>query len=186
MSKNSSFVKAALPYAEALFDLSQNMQLINETGEHLDFVIRSIEISTPLKSFLANPLFAPEAKKNVLSELFISQIDSHVLNFLYVLVDRRRMALLASVAQRYYDLVNELQFVLLAEVSTVVPLNELQKQALQNKLKHMTNAKKIRIIELINPELIGGLVVKIGSKVIDMSIFGQLNQMSSYLNSVPS
>ena len=184
MSRNNSFTKVALPYAEALFNLSQSMQLVEDTGRHLNLVLDTVKNSTSLKNFLSNPLFVSEMKKKVLSELFIDQIHNHVLNFLYILVERRRIAMLHSIIQCYLDLVNKLQFVLLAEVNTVIPLNELQKRALQDKLKCMTNSKEIRLIEKVDPELIGGLVVKIGSKVIDMSIYGQLNQMSFYLNSV--
>lgn len=182
MNKNNFFVKVASPYADALFSLSQSMQSIDQTSKHLDFVIKSIDKSVRLKNFLVNPLFPAQAKKNVLSRLFIDQVDAHLLSFLHVLVDRGRIFLLRSVAQCYFDLVYKLQLVLLVEVSTAVALTASQKQALQNKLKLMTSSKEIQLIECINPELIGGLVIKIGSKVIDMSIYGQLNQISFYLN----
>ncbi len=184
MSQTSSFVKVALPYAEALFDASRNIQIVDETAESLDLVVASIEKSGYLRSFLANPLFPIEAKKSVLNQLFAGQINIHVLNFLHVLNDRRRISLLQPVAQCYFDLVRKLQLVLLVEVDTAIALNELQKQALQNKLKQMTSSREIRLIEQVQPELIGGFVVKIGSKVIDMSIYGQLNHISSYLNRV--
>lgn len=182
MSKNSSFAKIALPYAEALFDSSKEMQLLDETSKDLEFIIENIQKSSRLKSFLANPLFLTETKKNVLTQLFTGRVANHVINFLYVLVDRRRINLLDSVAQCYLDLVYSLQLVLVAEISTAVPLSDLQKQNLQSKLKLMTRSKKIELVECVNPELIGGFVVKVGSKVIDMSIYGQLSQISSYLN----
>lgn len=182
MSRNSFSAKVALPYAEALLDLSKAMKLINETSGHLDFVLQSIQKSARLKGFLANPLFVPQAKKNVLSILFADKISSHVLHFLYILVDRRRIALLESIIECYLGLVCKLQLVLLAEVNTACPMTDLQKQAIQSKLKHMTNSSEIRLMEQVDPELIGGLIIKIGSKVIDMSIHGQLSQISSYLN----
>jgi len=182
MSLNSSAVKIALPYAEALLDSSRNIQLVDETASNLSLILESVEKSEQLKSFLANPLFPTQVKKSVLSELFIGQIGSHVINFLHILVDRRRIALLDQVICLYLDSADKLKLVLVAEVITAFPLNDLQKEAVQNKLKHVTNSSKIRLTEQVNSDLIGGLIIKIGSKVIDMSIHGQLNQISSYLN----
>lgn len=182
MSQNSLAAKAVLPYAEALLDSSQRVELVDDTSKHLNFILESIEKSGHLKSFLENPLFGANAKKAVLHELFVKQVSQHVLNFLYILVDRRRIRLLQPIIQCYLDLVCNLQLVLVAEVSTAFPLTELQKQAVQSKLKAMTNSRKIQLIESVRPELIGGLMIKIGSKVIDMSIYGQLSQISAHLN----
>lgn len=182
MSKNGSVVKAALPYAEALFESSQVMQLIEKTREDLDLILNTIEQSSNLKGFLANPLIKVKIKKNVLNDLFINQISKHVLNFLLILIDRRRITLLNSIVNYYLNLVYQLQLVTLVQVYTAVPLSEVQKQALKDRLQLMTNSKDIQLIVKVNTELIGGFVVKIGSKVIDMSIYGQIHQISSYLN----
>lgn len=177
-----SCAKTALPYAEALFDSSRDMRFLNETGKDLEFILANTQRSSQLKSFIENPLFSAESKKNVLRQLFAGQVNDHVLNFLYVLVDRRRIELLNSIAQHYLVLVYELQLVLLAEVKTAIPLSEKQKQNLQVKLKLMTKSKEVKLVEQVDPELIGGFIIKIGSKIIDMSIHGQLNQVSSYLS----
>lgn len=182
MSKSSSVDKAALPYAEALFESSQNMELIEKTSKDLDIILKTIESSNNLEDFLANPLIKIDAKKNVLNTLFVNQVSNHVLNFLSILVDRRRIVLLNSIITCYLNLVYQLQLVTLAEVYTAIPFSDIQKKSLQEKLQIMTNSKDIQLVININPELIGGFIVKIGSKIIDMSIYGQLNQISSYLN----
>jgi len=85
MSSSSSVAKAAWPYAEALFESSQSMELIEKTTEDLGLISKTIEDSSSLKNFLANPLIVIEAKKNVLSSLFTDQVSSHVLNFLSIM-----------------------------------------------------------------------------------------------------
>lgn len=182
MSNNSSVAKASLPYAEALFDSSQDIKLIEKTGKELDIVLETIDKSTDLKDFLINPLIKIDAKKSVLHSIFLNQVSDHVLNFLFILVDRRRIILLSSIIACYLNLVYQLQVVTLAEVYTSIPFSDVQKKALQKKLQIMTNSNDIQLIMHINTELIGGFIVKIGSKIIDMSIYGQLNQISSYLN----
>ena len=182
MSSNCLFAKAAVPYAEALFELSQLMQLVEKTREDLNLIYITIEQSSDLKSFLNNPLVVANAKKNALSNLFIDQVSSHILNFLFILIERRRINLLNSIVNCYLNLVNQLDFVTSVTVYTAAPLDEKQKNSLRENLKTITKSKAVQLIIDIRPDLIGGFVVKIGSKVIDMSIYGQLNQISSYLS----
>lgn len=182
MTNKGIVAKASLPYAEALFELSQAVQLIEKTLEDLNLITTTLEQSSILKSFLVNPLVISKAKKSVLSDLFLDQISTHVFNFLLLLIDRRRITLLNSVAACYLDLVNQIQLVTLVDVYSVVGLTELQKDHLKEKLQFITNSKQVKLISHIDTELIGGFVVKIGSKIIDMSIYGQLSQISAYLN----
>ena len=182
MSNNSSLAKVALPYAEALFESSQVMRIVEKTRQDLHLILSTMEQSGNLTSFLGNPLVVSDAKKNVLHDLFVDQVSNHVLNFLSILIERRRITLLSSIVSCYLGLVYQLQLVTLANVYTAVPLTEVQNQALKEKLQLMTDSKEIRLIVHIDTDLIGGFVIKIGSKVIDMSISGQLNLISSYLN----
>ena len=182
MSSDGLFAKVAIPYAEALFESSQLMQLVGTTREDLNLIATTIEKSSNLKSFLTNPLIVTNAKKDVLNSLFIDQVNSHVLNFLFILIERRRINLLSSIVTYYLNLVNQLDLITLVTVYAAVPLNEKQKNSLQEKLQVITDSKVVQLIINIKPDLIGGFVVKIGSKVIDMSIYGQLNQISSYLS----
>ena len=185
MGNTSSSTKVAEPYAEALFESSKSMQLIDKTNKDLETIQAIITQSESLQTFLANPLIAMKMKKNVLNNVFIDQVSNHVLNFLLVLVQRRRMIIFNSIVERYNSLVNELELVTLVTVYTVTPLTNEQQQSLKSKLQLLTNSKIVQLAIEVRPELIGGLVIKMGSKVIDMSIYGQLNQISSYLNGAP-
>lgn len=182
MINNGLLTKASLPYAEALFELSQGMKSVGKTQQDLSLIGETLEQSTYLKNFLINPLVLSDVKKAVLSDLFLGQISSHVFNFLSLLIDRRRITLLSSIINCYLDLVYQLQLVTVADVYTANGFTESQKEALQRVLKSITDSKEVQLIFHIDAELIGGFIVKVGSKVIDMSIYGQLNQISSYLN----
>ena len=178
MSSQSTSAKVAIPYAEALFESSKSLQLIDKTKEDLNIILTTINNNNPLFNFLANPLIVISAKKNVISQLFVDQVSTHVLNFLFILIERRRINLFNSIVTCYTTLVNQLNLITLVKVYTVTPLSDIQMSKLKNKLKTFTNSTVVQLMVEIEPDLIGGFVVKIGSKVIDMSIYGQLNQMS--------
>ena len=182
MANISSSIRIALPYAEALFELSQYIQLVEKTRQDLNTVLTIIDKSKSLETFLINPLVSMNTKKTVLSNLLMNQVSDHVLNFLFVLIERRRINLFSLIVNCYGNLVNKLALVTLAVVYTAIPLNDLQKKTLQNKLQVLTDSKLVQLTIHIKPDLIAGFVIKIGSKVIDMSIYGQLNKISSYLN----
>lgn len=182
MNQSSSLNKAALPYAEALFDSSQLMHLVEKTNQDLHLISDTVSKSDTLKNFLSNPLINPEIKKKVLRKLFLDQVSSHVLNFLSILAERRRISLLSDIIDCYLDLVYKLKLITVANIYTAAVLTKLQQESLEKKIQNITGSKEVKLVIRINPELIGGFVIKIGSKVIDMSIYGQLNQMTSYLN----
>ena len=182
MSTNNLLNKAAIPYAEALFDLSQSTQLVQKTHQDLQNILSTMQESEHLSVFLANPLISTDDKKKVLSVLFLDQVSSSVLNFLFILIERRRIHLIESIVNCYTCLINQLNATTSVVVYTAYLLNEEQEKVLKEKLEIITKAKQIELVIEIKPDLIGGFVVKMGSKVIDFSISGQLNQISSYLN----
>lgn len=179
--KNSSN-KASRPYAEALFESSQVISLVEKTKDNLESIASVLKQSNVLVNFLTSPLISIEAKKKVLNHLFVDRVSPHVLNFLFILIERRRINLFNSIVNDYISLVNQLDLVTLVSVSTVMPLSEDQITLLTNRLQSLTKSKVIKLNVEIRPDLLGGLVLKIGSKVIDMSIYGQLSQLSSQLN----
>ena len=182
MSTNNLSIKAAIPYAEALFDLAKSTQLVEKTHQDLQNILSKIQSSNNLSACLANPLISIIDKKKVLSALFLNDVSSSVLNFLFILIERRRIYLIEAIVNYYSNLINQLNATTSVVVYTAYLLNEEQEKVLQEKLEMLTKAKQIELVIKIKPDLIGGFVVRMGSKVIDFSISGQLNQISSYLN----
>ena len=182
MSINNFSTKAAIPYAEALFELSQSVQLVDKTYKDLKAILSKIQDSDSLSVCLLNPLVTISDKKKVLSALFINEVSSFVLNFLFVLIERGRIHLIEDIVNYYLSLMNQINATTSVTVYTAYLFNEDQEKALKTKLEVLTQAQQIQLDIEIKPDLIGGFVVKMGSKVIDFSISGQLSNISSYLN----
>lgn len=182
MSIKNVSTKTAIPYAEALFDFSKSTQLVQENHQDLQNILSRIKASENLSVCLASPLISIDSKKKVLNSLFLDKISSSVLNFLFILIEKRRIHLIEAIVNYYTDLVNQLNSTTSVIIYTAYLFNKEQEKILKEKLEIMTEAKQIKLSIEIKPELIGGFVVKMGSKVIDFSISGQLNQISSYLN----
>ena len=100
-----------------------------------------------------------------------------------LLVDKRRIVFLEAVLQQYLALLRQLNQTVLAEVISAVPLSELQQQAVVEKVLAITNARQVEVQSKIDSELIGGVIIKVGSQVIDASLRGQLRRLSLRLTS---
>ena len=181
MSNQSFNEKVAKPYAEALIEHAKNINLLSQVTIELSSISAVLSESRDLEIFLLNPLINNSIKKTVLRKLFQNQVNDFIVNFLLVLVDRRRIAFLSSIIDKYLELTYQLESLTIAELYSVVDINETQQNNLIQKVKAMTNSQKVKLVMNKDPNLIGGFVIKIGSKIIDASLAGRLKKISLYL-----
>jgi F-type H+-transporting ATPase subunit delta len=174
-------VKIAQPYAEALLTLANSNDSLKATINDMSIVAQFLANSSDLKKFLANPLVARKTKKSVLKDVLGEQIQPKTLTFLMLLVDRGRIAFLDDIAQKFLELSYKEESIEIAKVISAVSLSLEQQKGLAEKLKEITGAKQIKLALKVDPHLIGGFTVEIGSKLIDTSIRGQLKKISTLL-----
>ncbi len=176
---NSKNTKIAQPYAEAFLELSSKGSLDTLIND-LNYLSSSLS-SAELKKLLSNPLINSQNKKNIVKSIFGDKVDSKTLKFLMVLCDRGRLSYLESIVDKSIELAYKAASIEIVKVTTSVGFTPSQQDSLITKLKKMTGANQIKLDIVINPNLIGGFVVQVGSKIIDTSIQGQLRDLSSYL-----
>nr|YP_009391433.1 ATP synthase CF1 subunit delta [Platysiphonia delicata]ARW59577.1 ATP synthase CF1 subunit delta [Platysiphonia delicata] len=174
--------KISMPYAEALLELGSNHNLTAEIKQDLSLISATLKNSKKLELFLVNPIIVTSKKKEILSKLFADKVNSLILKFLLVLVERRRINLINTIISKYLILTYKLESIVVAELFTAVELSEHQHKNIANKIKFITKSTNVNLVTNVNPDLIGGFVVKIGSKIIDTSLAGKLKQMAFYLN----
>jgi F-type H+-transporting ATPase subunit delta len=171
--------KVAVPYAEALLDLAKSNDSLKETTNDMNIVSQFLANSSDLKKFLGNPLITKDAKKNVVKDILGEQINGSTLKFLLLLVDRNRIEVLESIAQKFLELSYKQESIEIAKITSSIQLSADQQKSIAEKLKVITGAKQIKLALKIDPQLIGGFTIEIGSKMIDTSIRGKLKQFSA-------
>ncbi|NEP81741.1 MAG: F0F1 ATP synthase subunit delta, partial [Okeania sp. SIO3B3] len=162
------------PYAAALMSLAKSKDLAERFGEEIRSLLNIMDESPELKQFMGNPIIKPEDKKAVLQRMMGDEADPYMRNFLKLLVDRGRIIFLEEIGKKYLALLRELNQTVLAEVTSAVELNEDQKNTVRERVKSMTDARDVDIETKIDQSLLGGVVIKIGSQIIDSSLQGQL------------
>ncbi|MEZ2303987.1 MAG: ATP synthase F1 subunit delta [Microcoleus sp.] len=171
------------PYASALMSLAKSNNLSEQFGNDIRSLLSMLESSEELRQFLANPLIKPDAKKAVIQQITGEEINPLMRSFLSLLVDKGRILFLEGIGKQYLTQLRELNQTVLAEVTSAVPLSEAQQQTVSEKVQAMTGARQVEIETKIDADLIGGVVIKVGSQVIDASLRGQLRRLGIRLAS---
>jgi F-type H+-transporting ATPase subunit delta len=163
--------------------LAQSSNLSEKFGEDIRSLLSLLESSEDLRQFLANPLVKPDAKKAVIQQIAGEEMNPLMHSFLKLLVDKGRILFLEGIGKQYLAKLRELNQTVLAEVTSAVPLSDAQQQTVREKVQAMTSASQVEIETKIDADLIGGVVIKVGSQVIDASLRGQLRRLGIRLNS---
>ncbi|MEM1172636.1 MAG: ATP synthase F1 subunit delta [Cyanobacteria bacterium P01_H01_bin.35] len=172
------------PYAAALMSLAKSKELTERFAEDVRGLINIMDESPEFKQLMGNPVIKPEDKKAVLQRMVGEQVDPFMRNFLMLLIDRGRIIFLEQIGKQYLALLRELNKTVLAEVTSTVELNEDQKNTVRERVKSMTGATGVDIETKIDPSLLGGVIIKIGSQIIDSSLQGQLRRIGNSLKAV--
>jgi F-type H+-transporting ATPase subunit delta len=183
MKSDLAIAEIAQPYAKALMSVAESKNLTELFGEDARSLLNLISGSEQLQNFLGNPFIQAETKKAVINQILGEGANSYLRNFLMLLVDRRRIYLLESICHQYLALLRKLNQAVLAEVISAIPLSEAQQQAVTEKVIVMTNARSVELDVKIDRDIIGGVIIKVGSQVIDASLRGQLRRLSLRLTS---
>ncbi|MCH9715373.1 MAG: F0F1 ATP synthase subunit delta [Cyanobacteria bacterium] len=174
----------ATPYAEALLQVAEARKETDTVAEQARELLAIWNASSELRAAMASPVLEAEAKKAALAKLFDDQLTPSFQNLLKLLADRQRIAVLDSVLLRFLELYRALRNITLAHVTSATPLSEEQQQQLNAKVRAIAGTKDVEFDLAVDPALIGGFVVSMGSRVIDASLSGQVRRLGLALAKV--
>jgi F-type H+-transporting ATPase subunit delta len=164
-------------YAAALADVALERGDAREVQEELGAWEQMIQSNPSLQEVLRNPTVALNQKRAVLNKLIErAKPRQTTINFLKVLLQNQRLTELGAINQKLAQVLDERAGMIAATVTTARPVPEDSQQDLHAKLASLTR-KKVRVKFATDPELIGGIVTRIGSTVYDGSVRNQLQQI---------
>lgn len=167
-------------YASALLSAALKAGAVDQVESDLGLVSYTLEASSALTEAIYSPLIPGEKKEQILRDLFADKVHAITLSYLDLLVGKRREEAIVETEKEYVRLANEARGIVAAEVTSAVPLSDEEVARLKSKLALMTG-KVIELSTKIDPAIIGGVTVKIGDRVIDGSIRGQLEALREKL-----
>lgn len=170
----AEFATIARPYAKALFGLAQEKNQIESwLGglKELADVVREEKVS----SFIEQPEINASKKADIIIEL-LGLESSELKNFIAVLAEQKRLAILPEVYAQYQDLALSFNHTKSAVIYSAYPLTDAQLSELTQMLEKRFDSE-LQISVEVAPELIGGVKVEVGDQVLDLSVQGKLNTL---------
>ncbi|MEY9364867.1 F-type H+-transporting ATPase subunit delta [Bradyrhizobium yuanmingense] len=164
-------------YATALFELARDQNVVDEVKSDLDKFDAMLNESADLKRLVRSPVFAADTQSRALSAVLDKAgIAGITANFLKVLTANRRLFAVADVSRAYRALVARFKGETTADVTVAEALSDKNLDALKVALKSVTG-KDVALNVKVDPSIIGGLVVKLGSRMVDGSLRTKLNSI---------
>lgn len=181
MSNNS----LAKRYARALFSIGEEENTVEVLGQDLeDFALALGANEKELLSVLTTPIIEDSELLALIATLSEKmQLQQHTISFISLLVEKKRLAIFSDIASLYRDMADKKLGIIRAEVETAVELSEEEKKQVQLTLAEVNNVAldKLMVEYNVNPDLIGGIVSKVGDTLYDASIRSRLQDIKHSL-----
>lgn len=172
--------RAAVRYAKAILDVSNAKGNADVVSTDMKNISDAISQSNELKLFLENPIVKGSSKLAALNEIFASA-NADTKNLFSVLLQNKRLDILEAIAAQFAVLYDELKGIQVAYVTTATPLAaELETQILA-KIKQISD-KEVTIVNEVNPDIIGGFIIRLGDMQFNASIANKLSQLKREFN----
>ncbi|KAL5703842.1 hypothetical protein ACHQM5_022345 [Ranunculus cassubicifolius] len=178
-------VSAASSYAGAVAEIAKSNGTLETTATDIE-KLEKLFSEKQIYEFFCNPIISLEKKREMSDDIAMSlALQPHMANFLNVLVDSKRIELIVDIVKEFEIYYNKLTDTELAVVTSVVKLESQHLAQIAKGVQRLTGSKNVRIKTVIDPSLVAGFTIRYGSsgsKLIDMSVKKQLEEIASQLD----
>lgn len=172
-------------YASALFSLAQDAHATGAIAEAMKSFDALIAESPDLQRLIRSPVFSAEEQLKALDAVLArAGISGVAANFIKLVAAKRRLFAIRDMIANYLKLYDAERGVVRADVTVAGPLSDQHVAALKEALKDATRGKDVDVAVKIDPAIIGGLIVRLGSRMVDGSLKTKLNAIRTRMKEV--
>ena len=168
-------------YGDALFELAVEENTTDCLMEEISMVQAVLKENEDFEKILVHPEIPKQQKLQVIEDVFKGRISDALTGFLRIVVTKGRYKDLPDIFAYFIARVKEYKKIGVAEVTSAVSLSEEQKQKIEKKLLGTTHYESMEINHKVDAKLIGGLLIRIGDRVVDSTIRSRLNHLTAEL-----
>lgn len=168
-------------YAYALFQLAEEKNMIEVVSKELQVMKEVSEAAPDFTKFLRHPKVTVAQKRECIQKGFGQAVSEASLHTFFLLIDRKRIDILIPMINKFQALAYEAQDMAEALVYSAQPLTEQEQQQIATIFAKKVGKSKLVVKNVVNPELIGGIKIRIGDRIYDGSVKAQLERMERQL-----
>lgn len=177
--------RAASRYVKSLLDLAVERNVLEDVHNDMVLFAETATKSRPLALLLQNPVIKHDQKLAVLKKAFGGKVHSLTMAFFEIITKKNREPILLAVAREFHNAYNEYKGIGRATVETATPLDDNARKSIEALVKAYSEKKQIELVETIDPELIGGFILKVGDRQVDASIKNKLKALKVQFSENP-
>lgn len=168
-------------YGDALFEAAQDLNAVDATFEEAKTLQTIFKEHSELSGLLNHPKIVKEEKMQIMKNIFSGKISDEMMGFLTTIVDKGRQSDILPIFEYFIETVKEYKKIGVATVTTAIELGEAQKTQVKERLLATTKYVEFEMNYIVDQSLIGGMVIRIGDRVVDSSIKTQLYELKKEL-----
>ena len=173
--------RVAARYAKSLLDLGKEMGTLSAVKADMDLLSKTMAGSRDLRLLLRNPIVKHDKKLAILKAIFDGKVSDMTLRFFTILTDKNRESAIEGIGPEFLAQYNIMQGIQSAEVTSATPLTPAARAEMQALVTKQTGLTEVQLTEKVNPELIGGFVLRVGDNQIDDSVRTSLRKLRTSL-----
>lgn len=171
-------------YGDALFELALEENKIDSLQEEVEVVLVALAENQDLAKLMNHPNVSKEDKVQVIENIFTGRVSAELTGLMHMLTEKGRYAEIDDVLEYFLNRVKEHKNIGTAYVSTAVELSDTQKKAVEKRLLETTKYVEFEMHYSVDADLIGGMVIRIGDRVVDSSIKTKLYDLTRELSNI--
>jgi F-type H+-transporting ATPase subunit delta len=165
----------AAVYARSLFEVAQERGKLDEVRQQLGEFADAMQANRELQVFFFSPYFSTQEKQDGLDRA-VSGADETIINFLKLLIENHRMPVIFRVRRGYDELWEQENKLLPVQVTSAVELDKATVKQIGDRIAEQTG-QKVDLSASVEPDILGGIIVRVGNQVLDASVRNRLEQL---------
>jgi ATP synthase F1 delta subunit len=162
-------------YARSLFDVAKEHGVLDDVHVQLGMWADTLDANRELQVFFFSPRFTSAEKKDAVRKVVVGA-DERFLNFLELLAERHRLPVTFRIRRTFDELWREEHKLLPVHVTTAIELDEAVLGEIGAKIEERTG-RRVELSSTVDPDIIGGLVLRVGNRILDASVHGRLERL---------
>jgi F-type H+-transporting ATPase subunit delta len=173
--------RAAIRYAKAILEIAYSKSVTTEVSNDMSLIASTINSNAELSAFILNPTRTVEVKESTLLEVF-AQVNGVTKNLFHLLYENKRFEILVAIATEYKKLFDIKNGVEVAKVTTAIPMDAALEAKVLAKIASFSSSSKITIENTVDPNIIGGFILRIGDMQYNAAIADRLQVLKRELS----
>jgi ATP synthase F1 delta subunit len=166
-------------YGRALFEVAREQGKLEELREQLQQLAQALEENRELRIFFFSPYFSTNEKQRALGRL-LTGAEPELVNFLELLIENHRMPVIFRVRRVYQRLWEQENRLLPVEITSAIELDETTTGSVAQSIGESTG-RRVELRTRVDPDILGGIVVRVGNSILDASIRNRLEQLRRHV-----